>query len=255
MEEIVINYSEKPTLDKPIVIEGLPGVGNIGKLAAEHLIDEIDAVRFAEIYSKHFPPQVLVNEDGIVRLVNNEIYYKKKEKEGQDDLVIIVGDYQGLTPEGQYELADRMLKIANEYGSRRIYTLGGYSVGKLVDKPKVFGAATNAALVEEMKSYGTTFSKTDPSGGIIGASGLFLGMGKFYGIEAACLMGETSGYFVDPKSAEAVLRVLTKALKISIDFSELEVKAKQIDQITNKIRELEEAPPQRPKREDLGYIG
>jgi hypothetical protein len=254
MEEILFNFSEKPSLDKPVFIEGLPGVGNIGKVAAEHLIDEIEAVKFADIYSKHFPPQVLVNEEGIVRLVNNELYYKKRSSPGQDDLLILVGDYQGLTPEGQYELADRILRLAKEYGTKRIYTLGGYAVGKLIDKPKVYGAVTNPSLVEEMKAHGTTFSKTDPSGGIVGASGLLLGMGKFYGIEAVCLMGETSGYFVDPKSAEAVLRVLAKALNITIDFGELEVKAKQIDQITMKIRELEEATP-RPKKEDLGYIG
>jgi hypothetical protein len=254
MEEIVIKFIEKPKLDKPIFIEGLPGVGNVGKLAAEHLIDEIDAVKFADIYSKHFPPQVLVNEDGTVRLVNNELFYKRAEKKEQSDLIIVVGDYQGLTPEGQYELADVMLGIAKDYGTKMIYTLGGYAVGKLTEKPKVYGAATRTELVEDMKKIGITFSKTDPSGGIVGASGLLLGLGKLQGMDAVCLMGETSGYFVDPKSAEAVLRVLTKALSIEIDFAELEAKAKQIDQITSKIRELEENIP-RPKKDDLGYIG
>jgi len=254
MEEIVTQFIEKPKLEKPVFVEGLPGVGNVGKLAAEHLIDEIDAVKFADIYSKHFPPQIFVNEDGTIKLVNNELFYKKAEKGGQSDLILLVGDYQGLTPEGQYELADVMLGIAKEFGTSRIYTLGGYAVGKLTEKPKVYGAATSVELVEEMKKIGATFSKTDPSGGIVGASGLLLGLGKMRGIDAICLMGETSGYFVDPKSAEAVLKVLTKALNIEIDFAELEAKAKQIDQITSKIRELEENIP-RPKKDDLGYIG
>jgi uncharacterized protein (TIGR00162 family) len=255
MDEITVIFTEQPTLTKPIFIEGLPGVGNVGKLAAEHLIDEVKATKFAEIYSKHFPPQVLVNEDGTVKLVNNELFYKKAEGVGQEDLIIMVGDYQGLTPEGQYELADRALKIAKEFGTKRIYTLGGYGIGKLTDKPKVYGAATSPELVEEMKKQGTVFSKNDPSGGIVGASGLLLGLGKLAGFEAVCLMGETSGYFVDPKSAEEVLKILTKVLNIKIDFSELEAKAKQIDQITSKIRELEENVPTRPKKDDLGYIG
>jgi len=70
-----------------------------------------------------------------------------------------------------------------------------------------------------------------------------------------CLMGETSGYFVDPKSAQAVLEVLTKVLDITIDFAELESKAKQIDQITSKLRDVDKVEGDQPSREDLGYIG
>src|SRR3989442_169734 len=92
-------------------------------------------------------------------------------------------------------------------------------------------------------------------GRIVGASGLLLGLGRLYEMNAVCLMGETSGYFVDPKSAQAVLEVLTKYLGIEISFNELEAKAKQIDQITSKLKDIEAAPETPDKREDLGYIG
>jgi len=59
MENIVIKYTEKPELKNPIFVEGLPGIGNVGKLAAEHLKDELDAKKFAYLYSKFLPPQVL----------------------------------------------------------------------------------------------------------------------------------------------------------------------------------------------------
>ena len=65
-------------------------------------------------------------------------------------------------------------------------------------------------------------------------------------------MGETSGYFVDPKSAEAVLQVLAKALKLKLDFSALHEKAQQIEQITSKLKDAE-VPPE-PKRENLDYF-
>ena len=48
---IIINYIEKPELKNVTFIEGLPGIGNVGKLAAEHLIDEVGAKKFMEIYS------------------------------------------------------------------------------------------------------------------------------------------------------------------------------------------------------------
>ncbi len=252
MEPIIVTYLETPKLNDPIFIEGLPGIGNVGKLAAEHLKDELKGVKFAEIVSKYFPPQVLVQEDGLIKLVNNEFYYVKRP--GQRDLVILVGDYQGLTPEGQYELSDRVLREISALGVKQAFTLGGYGMGRMVTKPRVLGAATDPELVKEMETLGVVFSRGEPGAGIVGASGLVLGLGKLHGVRAVCLMGETSGYFVDPKSAQAVLQVLTKALGVEISFTELESKAKQIDSITSKLREAETAPEGAPK-EDLGYIG
>jgi len=252
MEDIIAVFKERPELKDPIFIEGLPGVGNVGKLAAEHLVDQLKAVKFIELFSKYFPPQVLVTDAGTIRLVSNEFYYVMRPKM-KNDLVIMTGDYQGLTPEGQYALADRTLQIIKELGVNRIYTLGGYGLGKMIEKPRVLGAASDLELVDEMKTNGVTFSKGEPGSGIVGASGLLLGLGNLYGMRSACLMGETSGYFVDPKGAQAVLEVLAKILEVKIDFSELEQKAQQIDAITSKLKEVE--APVEPKREDLGYIG
>jgi uncharacterized protein (TIGR00162 family) len=253
MDDIQIHYEEHPKLDDPIFVQGLPGIGNVGKLAAEHLKDELKAVKFAEIYSKYFPPQVLVLDDGLIRLVQNELYYVKRP--GKGDVVLLVGDYQGLTPEGQYELADFVLAELKKLGVQKLFTLGGYGMGRMVTKPRVLGAATDAALVKEMEGHGVVFSRGEPGAGIVGASGLLLGLGKMHGMKAVCLMGETSGYFVDPKSAQAVLEVLTKVLDVQIDFAELESKAKQIDQITSKLRDVDKVEGDQPSREDLGYIG
>ena len=252
MDDIIAVFKERPKLKDPIFVEGLPGVGNVGKLAAEHLVDQLKAVKFVEMFSKYFPPQVLVTDSGTIRLVSNELYYVMRPQM-KNDLIIMTGDYQGLTPEGQYALADKTLQILNEVGVRRIYTLGGYGLGKMIEKPRVLGAASDADLVDEMKAHGVTFSKGEPGSGIVGASGLLLGLGNLYGMRSVCLMGETSGYFVDPKGAQAVLEVLAKILEVTIDFSELEAKASQIDAITSKLKEVE--APVEPKREDLGYIG
>jgi len=243
---------EWPELESPVLVEGLPGVGNVGKLAAEHLLEQLKAKKFADIYSKFFPPQVLLDDDGVIRLVNNSLFYSRG-KGDTPDIIFLVGDYQGLTPEGQYELSDHVLQLSKKLKVSRIYTLGGYGVGRLIETPRVLGAATDTELIEEMKGKGVIFSKGEPGSGIVGASGLLLGLGAVEGFKAVCLMGETSGYFVDPKGAEAVLRVLASILKVEIDFSELETKAQQIDAIASKLKDLEQ--PQEPRREDLGYIG
>ena len=97
-------------------------------------------------------------------------------------------------------------------------------------------------------------SKDEPGGGIVGASGLLLGVGMLRGLSGVCLMGETSGYLADPKAARAVLEVLGKALGIPIDFTDLESRAEQIDKLTSQLRELEQQG-QTASDQDLRYIG
>lgn len=254
MRSLEVTWTEEGPvqLEDAVLIEGLPGVGNVGKLAADHLIEELDATKVAEIHSKHFPPQVLLHPNGTVRLVNNEVYVW--ENPDGRDLVMLIGDYQGLTAEGQYELASGLLDIMEELGVTRLFTLGGYGTGQILDKARVLGAATEEALVEEMKEHGVVFSEDEPGGGIVGASGLLLGLGKLRGIQGICLMGETSGYLVDPRSARAVLEVLDAIFGLDIDFSELENRAEQMDKLTQQLRDMEHMG-EGPGEEELQYIG
>ena len=102
MKATEITVLEEVELDNPIFIEALPGVGHVGKLVADHMIDELDATKFAEIYSPTFPPQVLVGEDGKIENMINELYYIRDLGENNQDIIIIGGNTQSLSPDGQY---------------------------------------------------------------------------------------------------------------------------------------------------------
>ncbi|MFO8109524.1 MAG: proteasome assembly chaperone family protein [Thermoplasmata archaeon] len=259
MEKIIVKYIKEMELERPIFIEGLPGVGNVGKLAAEHLIDELDAVLLAEIYSIYFPPQVLVNEDGVTELVGNRLYYAKEVGPEKRDVIILTGDYQGMTPQGQYVLTDKLLKICSEFNVETIYALGGYGQGSMVSTPRVLGAASSIGLVEEAKEHGVVFDREHPASGIVGASGLLLGLGdKIYGISGLCLMGETSGYFVDPTASREVLKILISLLNIEhISFDALDDKAEEVKELTSKVMDMDLSGNlgQENKSEHLRYIG
>ncbi|MBW3581928.1 MAG: proteasome assembly chaperone family protein [Euryarchaeota archaeon] len=244
----------KPKLDDPVFIEGLPGVGNVGKLAVEHLNDELTAKPLAEVYCKDFPPQVFIDPDGTVKLVKNDIRYVKKGTKSGRDLILLTGDYQGLTSAGQYDLVTDVLDLLETHGCKELYTLGGYGLGRMVTEPAVLGAAIDKKSVTRMKKHGVEFREDEPGGGIVGASGLFLGLGKVRGMTGACLMGETSGYLVDPTSAQAVLRVLESLLSLKIDYSRLDDKARDMDKIAQQLKEMERKASERSP-DDLRYIG
>jgi uncharacterized protein (TIGR00162 family) len=256
MKETLVIRIKEATLKDPILVEGLPGVGHVGKLVADHMVEELHAEKIMEIYSPHFPPQVIVNEDGTIRMVRNEIY-AYHGKNGEPDLLILIGDYQSATNEGHYELCGIFLDLAQSYNVKRIYALGGYGTGQFVDKPTVMGAATGLQLVEEMKEKDILFHENEPGGGIIGVSGLLLGMGALRGMDAVCLMGVTSGYLVDPKAASEVLRILCRILGIDVSVHALEERAKEMEKIIGKLQEMEraQAPYEAGGDEDLRYIG
>ena len=62
MEKTFVKEVEQVKLDNPVLIEGLPGLGMVGRIATRYLAKELKAKKFAELYSPHFPYYVLVNK-------------------------------------------------------------------------------------------------------------------------------------------------------------------------------------------------
>ena len=251
MEKIIINQHKKIKLNDPILIEGLPGIGNVGKIAAEYVVEKMKMEKYADIFSEYLPPQVFMDDSGVVRLVSMTLYYKKMPK--AKDLLVLVGDFQGTTQEGQYELSYFILELAKKLNVSMIYTLGGYSIGKIPENPRVLGAITNESMLKPLMAGGVVFPKGEPGGGIVGSAGLILGLGKeLFDLKGACLMGETSGYFADPKGARVLVKALVNLLKLKIDITDLDERSKQIEQITEK---MEQDLQNKPQKDDLGYFG
>ena len=255
MNKTYVNMIEEVDLTEPIFIEALPGIGHVGKLVAEHIIHELDAKKFAELYSPSFPPQVFVSEEGLIEPMKNEFYALKGDN-GQD-YIILVGNTQGLSPEGQHEVCGIILDLIEKYGVKQMFTLGGLGTGQPIEKSKVLGAATTLELAEMLKEHNVTLRSAD--GGIIGASGLLLGMGMLRGINGVCLMGETPGYFIDADASKAVLTVLLDILDMELDIAKLEERAEETRKMISKAQQMEREMAERmhiaPGEEDLRYIG
>jgi uncharacterized protein len=249
MDEISVRYLDcfRKDLNNPVLIEGLPGIGQVGKLVAEYMIHVLGAEKIGEITSIYFPPQVILDETGLARLVRNELYLYRS---GTRDLVFLVGDHQSTSGEGHYLLADCYCGIAADVGAQRIYTLGGFGVGHLVNEPRVLGAMNRPELRDVIEAAGVTFQRDEPGGAIIGAAGLMLALSAQRGIEAVCLMGETSGYIVDPMAAASVLAILSKLINVPVDPTRLNDRASEMEKAIEGFVESEKG-----KDEELSYIG
>lgn len=253
MDRLRIIEHAKPKVKAPIFVEGLPGIGHVGKLAAQHIVESSKATKWLTIHSSDFPPQVTVGDDGVIKLLKAELWTIAGAAD-QTPLVVMTGDAQPLTSQGQNELVEAVLDRLEPLGCKEIYTLGGYGTGSRVTNPEVLAAATDKGTVARLKKSGLRLPGEDsPGGGIIGASGLFLGLGALRGMKGACLMGETNGYLVDPKAARAVLAALGAVLGRTFDTANLEDSAKELDRITSQLSDALGAPAPREATEH--YIG
>lgn len=234
---------EEPKLRDPYIIVGLPGIGNVAKISADYLIKQLKAKLFVEFYSSAFPPYVLIGGGRIVELLKNEFYYWKNNR-SKNDLMIFTGNTQALTSKAQYLVAEKILDRIEEFKVKKLISMAAYVVDRPVEKPKVYGAATQPELLEELKKYGVT---PMGEGSIGGANGLIVGLAKVRNISGFCLLSETlPGYITssgriltDLKAAQAILEVLSKMLEIDIDLKHLEEEVKLNDVVSHEANALQ----------------
>ncbi len=244
-------------LNNPIVLEGLPGIGFVGKFVVDQIIKQADATKFAELKSDYFPPQVTMKEDGLIEHMKNEFYYLKDFGEDKRDLILLTGNTQGSDFEGQTEICKLLINYFEDLGAKKLFTLGGLGTGELVKENRVFVAANNKESLDEVLELDNTSVRKDDGGAILGASGLLLYYAEERDIPAVCLMGETPGFYVDASAAKAVLTVLFELLKFSIPLDEID---EQIELLNQRIEASQKVPPyvmdqQVQNQDDLQYIG
>jgi uncharacterized protein (TIGR00162 family) len=235
MKETYIKEFTEIHPNNPVLIEGLPGLGLVGKIALRYLIKELKAKKIAYLYSPHFPYFVLVNKKGNVRLLRGSFYYYQNPK--GNDIVLFTGDSQSQTIEGQYEIADRMLDFSQKHNIKTIATIGGYRM-EPKEKPKVYVAATSQEILHKALDAGATLSTSGSP--IVGTAGLILGLARFKKIEALCLLGETRGYLPDPLAAKSVLEVLSSAFKFDLNLAQLDEEIAKAETMVTRLQQIEE---------------
>ena len=236
MKETYIKEFIQIEPNNPVLIEGLPGLGLVGKIALRYMIKQLKAKKIAYLYSPHFPYFVLVNKKGNVRLLRGAFYYYQNPK-GPNDLILFTGDSQSQTIEGQYEIADRMLDFSEKYKVKTIATIGGYRM-EPKEKPKVFIAATSQEILDKALQAGATLSTSGSP--IVGTAGLILGLAKFKKISALCLLGETRGYLPDPLAAKSVLEVLKSTFNFDLDLAGLDEEIARAETMVTRLQQIEE---------------
>lgn len=212
----IVKIYERPNLNDPVLIEGLPGIGLVANIAVAFLIKRLNAKIFCEIRSPHFHDIAIISGDGSISYPVNQLYYYKG-REGERDLILLYGNTQALTSRGQYELCGSILDIAESLGCKFVITLGGYRPGRTITKPKLYFAASDYEIAEIARRLGAQPLEIS----IFGVAGLLIGLCKLRNMRGLCLLAETPGTYPDKEAASELLRALSIILGLKIATSDI----------------------------------
>lgn len=248
-----IKQFSNPGLKNPILIEGLPGIGNVGKIAVDFIVDSLDAEKLLEINSYNFPNSVFVNESNLVDLPKIELFYKKRK---ENDLLFLAGDVQPSDEESCYEFCDKILEIFSKYNGKEIVTLGGIGLPNIPKQPKVYCTANNKKIIKKYKTNNLNPNIFGVVGPIVGVTGLLVGLADKKDISSIALLAQTFGHpsYLGIRGARELLNILDQKLNLKLDLSELDKEIKDIEKNirTKKVTKLSKGI--KPK-EEVSYIG
>ena len=206
MDKPYLREMFNPALENPVFVQGLPGFGNVGRIAAHLLIKFCEAKPFAELYSPSFPDYVSISSKGITFLPRYEFYSAPLEK---NNLIIMTGETQPSFDDvlAHYQVCSEIVDFVEKLGCHFVVTMGGVPLTD--DKTQVYVAATSSRLATEFAEKGAAiYSK----GRIVGGTGLTLAIAKERKLDGVCLLGSTTGFKADRGAGFMVFKFLMKAL-------------------------------------------
>ncbi|MFB6178185.1 MAG: proteasome assembly chaperone family protein [Halorientalis sp.] len=207
-------------LESPVLVEGLPGVGLVGKIATDHLVEALDMTYYASARCDGLPDVAVYHEADPGVLPPVRIYADQER-----DLLALQSD----VPISPSEAAEFATCLTGWLAAEDVFPI--YLSGLPAEKdgtPKLHGVATGDA-----SSVLDDHDIAPPSqGGLIsGPTGALLSEAEQAGLDSVGLVVESNPQFPDPESARALISDAIEPLAgIEVDTQKLVDQAEEIAQ-------------------------
>ena len=197
-----------------ICIEAVPGVGNVGKLVADALLEDERATLVARVLHPDLPPHAELEADGLVSPPHLGLWLAPNAAEGH--VLVISGNAQPLTPRGQFELARGLLDLLGELGCLRLIVLAG--LASEAGDESVFAVFADAAHRDAHPDV--PGPDAGGSAGILGLAGLLVSLGPLVGLETVCCVAASPGASVDPTAARRLATAIDTWFGVPLPVAE-----------------------------------
>jgi len=219
---VSIIETEKYDLKSPYLIEGFPGIGLVGTISANYMVEKLGMEPFGHILSERFSPIASIHN--YAPLHPARMYKSKKH-----NLVVLFSELV-IPMNTIYPLSQEILGWAKRHKCRQIISLGGINIKG--DQDTVYGIASLPELSRMIERKGVKLIR---EGVTTGVSGVLLADCATRNFPAISLLAEAHAEYMDPKGAAMVLDVLSDIINVKIDTHDLLSQSKEIE---GKVRQL-----------------
>jgi len=221
-------------LDSPTLIEGLPGVGLVGKIAADHLVDTLGMTRYASVTCDGLP-KLGVYAAG-ERDVRPPVRVYADEAA---DLLALQSDVP-VSPQAAPHFADCVTEWLDATDVTPIYC-SGYGTEERSTPPAMFGVATGGAgeRLDDLE-----IPAPDEHGAISGPTGALVAAAAERDLAGLGLVVESNPQFPDPEAARVLIRDgITPLTGVEVDTAALVEQAEDVqerrEQLAKKLQEAQ----------------
>jgi proteasome assembly chaperone (PAC2) family protein len=209
-----------------------PGMGRVALNAGFYLMAKLGMTAVAEFEAADlFDVEHVEVKRGIVqpgRRPRNAVFVWADPNK-RHDLVLFLGEAQ--PPLGKYPFCRQLITYARELRVERVFTFAAMATRMRPEaRSRVFGAATDAPNLEELRRLDLEVLEDGQIGGL---NGVLLGAAAESGLHGACLLGEMPHIFAQlpfPKASLAILEVFTAFAGIDLDLGELAEQARSVEE-------------------------
>lgn len=232
-----------PDLTEPTLVEGLPGVGLVGKIAADHLVEAFGMTEYAACHCDGLPDVAVYHEGSRAVKAPVRIYADETR-----DLLVLQSDIP-VSPTAATDFAGCVTGWAAEQNATPIY-LSGLPAEK-EGVPELYGIGTGAggALLDE---HGVP--APEESGLISGPTGALVAEAGQQGVDGVALVVEANQDFPDPEAARVVLTEAVEPIAgVEVDTDRLVEQADRIATARENLAEqMQEAKDESTRAQPLG---
>ena len=218
MAQIVVHETDIE-LDRPTLIEGLPGVGLVGKIATDHVVDSLEMTHYASVQCEGLP-QLAVYHEGDSGVRAPVRVYADEDR----DLLALQSEVP-VSPRGATEFAECVTGWLADNEVTPIFLSGRPSEDR-VDVPELFGIATGdgARLLSEAEIEDPT-----ETGAVSGPTGALLAKAAEIDLSGVGLVVESDPQFPDPAAARVLIdRGIEPIAGVEVDTDALVDRAEEI---------------------------
>jgi uncharacterized protein len=187
---------EEVSLSEPTLVEGFPGVGLVGKIATDHMIDAHGMVHYANVHCDGLPPVTVYLESDPAATTPVRLY-----ADPERDLVALRSDVP-VHPNAAAEVADCLDGWLEETGTFPVF-LSGLGREKGEEPPSLYGIATGDGGDALARAE---VSDPPESGLVSGPTGAMLAASLERDRDAVGLIVESDPQFPDPEAARVLIR-------------------------------------------------